>query len=244
MNKYEAATYGDRIANVYDDWYERLDPEAAVEFLARFAESGPVLELGIGSGRVAIPLLERGVEVWGIDASKEMVARLRSKPQGAGVPVTIGNFADVNVDGKFSLIFVMFNTFFKLPTQDDQVRCFQKIAGRLDEGGAFVIEAFVPDLNRFDRSQRVDCDKIEQNRVMMTASRHDPVRQCVDSQHLVVTEEGVKLYPICIRYAWPAELNLMAQLAGMKLRERWGGWRKEPSTSSSTAHVSVYEHAG
>ena len=122
MNKYEAATYGDRIANVYDDWYERLDPEAAVEFLARFAESGPVLELGIGSGRVAIPLLERGVEVWGIDASKEMVARLRSKPQGAGVPVTIGNFADVNVDGKFSLIFVMFNTFFKLPTQDDQVR--------------------------------------------------------------------------------------------------------------------------
>ena len=244
MNEYEAATYGDRIANVYDDWYERLDPEAAVEFLAQFAESGPVLELGIGSGRVAIPLLERGVEVWGIDASKEMVARLRSKPQGAGVPVTIGNFADVNVDGKFSLIFVVFNTFFKLPTQDDQVRCFQKIAGRLDEGGAFVIEAFVPDLNHFDRGQRVDCDKIEQNRVMLTASRHDPVRQCVDSQHLVVTEEGVKLYPICIRYAWPAELNLMAQLAGMKLRERWGGWRKEPSTSSSTAHVSVYEHAG
>ncbi len=240
MEQYRPETYGDRIAGVYDNLYAGLDTAAAVETLASLAGDGPVLELAIGTGRIALPLAGRGLEVHGIDASEQMVARLRAKPGGDRIPVTMGDFADVAVGGSYSLVFVAFNTFFALLTQEDQVRCFANVAARLADGGVFVIEAFVPDLARFDRGQRVNVNRLDTGEVMLDASRHDPVGQRVASDHIVLTENGTTLYPVNIRYAFPSELDLMARLAGLELKERWGGWRREPFTASSPRHVSVY----
>jgi SAM-dependent methyltransferase len=244
MQDYGPETYGDRIAPLYDELYEReLDTEAAVDALARLAGPGPVLELAIGTGRVAVPLAQRGIDVRGIDASEAMVARLRAKPGGADIPVTMGDFADVGADGPFSLVYVTFNTIFALLTQDDQVRCFRNVAARLADGGRFVIEAFVPDLARFDRGQRIGVSAVRLDRVDLDVSRHDAVNQRVDSQHIFVTDQGMQLAPVSLRYAWPSELDLMARLAGLQLVDRWGGWHGEPFTNASTGHVSVYGRA-
>jgi SAM-dependent methyltransferase len=241
MQDYGPETYGDRIASVYDSLYEdHLDTDAAVDALARLAGPGPVLELAIGTGRLAVPLAQRGVDISGIDASDEMVARLRAKPSGADIPVTMGDFAAVDVEGTFSLIFVAFNTLFALLTQDDQVRCFQNVAAHLADGGRFVVEAFVPDLDRFDRGQRVNVAAVDLDRVDLDVSRHDSVAQRVDSQHIFVTEDGIKLAPVSLRYASPSELDLMARLAGLELQERWGSWHGEPFTDRSTDHISIY----
>ena len=243
MKDYAASTYGERIAEFYDEWYSELDSEAVVEFLAELAGPGPVLELGIGTGRVALPLLARGIGVQGIDASQAMVDKLRAKPAGSGIPVTIGDLADVDVAGKFSLVFVAFNTFFCLLTQEDQLRCFANVAARLARGGVFALEAFVPDLSRFDRNQRVAVEKLESDAVRLETSVHDPVGQQVETRHVVITEKQTAFYPLKIRYAWPSELDLMARLAGLRLRDRWAGWRREPFDASSRTHVSVYELA-
>ena len=240
MKHYEAETYGDRIAEVYDTLYSGLDTEGAVDTLAELAGAGPVLELAIGTGRLALPLAERGLDVHGIDASEAMIAKLREKPGGDRIPVTMGDFADVAVDGTFSLVFVAFNTLFALLTQEDQLRCFANAAAHLTDSGVFVIEAFFPDLARFDRGQRAQTNFVETDRVMLDVSRHDPVAQRVDSAHVVITEAGTKLYPVNVRYAFPPELDLMARLAGLKLRERWGGWRRQPFDARSDRHVSVY----
>ena|SRR5215211_3237562 len=241
MEDYGPETYGDRIASVYDSLYEaELETGIAVDALARLAGPGPVLELAIGTGRLAIPLAQRGIDVRGIDASQEMVARMRAKPGGADIPVAMGDFADVGVDGSFSLVYLVFNTIFALLTQADQVRCFRNVAARLADGGRFVVEAFVPDLSRFDRGQRVGVSAIHIDRVDMEVSRHDAVNQRVDSQHLFVSDEGTRLAPVSLRYAFPSELDLMAQLAGLELVDRWGGWSGEPFTNASTGHVSVY----
>ena len=240
MEGYGPKTYGDRIADVYDGFYTALDTEGAVETLAQLAGEGPVLELAIGTGRLALPLAERGLEVHGIDASEAMVAKLRAKPGGDRIPVTMDDFADVGTEGPYSLIFIAFNTFFALLTQEDQLRCFENVAARLTEDGVFVLEAFFPDLARFDRGQRPHVNIVEAGRVMIDASKHDPVGQRVDSQHVVITEEGTQLYPVSIRYAFPSELDLMARLAGLELQNRWGGWRREPFTADSGRHVSVY----
>lgn len=241
---YDASTYGERIAEVYDDW-PRLPTNTgpAVEFLAAVAGPGPVLELGIGTGRIALPLLERGFSVHGIDASPAMVARLRAKPGGDRIPVVMGNFADMAIEGRFSLIFVAFNTFFGLLSQDEQLRGFAGIAEHLTDDGVFVIEAFVPDLTRFDHGQRVGATEVNTDAVYLETSVHDPVAQRIRSQQVVVTERGVRLYPVEVRYAWPSELDLMARLAGLRLRERWGGWSRERFSASSGAHVSVYARA-
>jgi SAM-dependent methyltransferase len=242
MEEYGPQTYGDRIADVYDEHVTEmgLDTAGAVETLAALAGDGPVLELAIGTGRLALPLAERGLEVHGIDASEAMVAKLREKPGGGAIPVTIGDFADAGVDGSYSLVFVAFNTFFGLLTQEDQVRCFANAASRLAEGGLFAIEVFFPDLGRFDRDQRVQARKVTPDRVFLDVSMHDPVAQVIESDHVVITQAGTSLYPVNIRYAFPAELDLMARLAGLELKERWGGWHREPFTGSSSRHVSVY----
>ncbi|MDQ3785519.1 MAG: class I SAM-dependent methyltransferase [Actinomycetota bacterium] len=241
MDEYNASTYGDRIADVYDDWYgELFDTDGAVDLLARLADGGRALELAIGTGRVAVPLTGAGVEVHGVDASEAMVAKLRAKPHGADIPVAMGDFTDVDVQGKFSLVYVVFNTFFALTSQRDQVTCFRNVAEHLDDNGIFVIEAFVPDPTRFDRGQRVDAGRVEPGEVVIDASRHDPVNQRTYANHIRITEDGTRLYPVQIRYAWPPELDLMAELAGLVLKERWAGWREQPFTASSEAHVSVY----
>jgi SAM-dependent methyltransferase len=239
---YDAATYGDRMAEVYDEWFGvPSDTDDAVRFLSDLAGVGPVLELGIGTGRIALPLAQKGYEVHGIDASEAMVEKLRVKPGGGDIPVTIGDFAEVDVEGDFSLVYVVFNTFFALLSQEDQVRCFSNVARRLREGGVFVIEAFVPDMTRWDRDQRMEAHHVENDSVILGASRHDPVEQRVASNHLVVSEAGVRMYPVRLRYAWPSELDLMARLAGLRLRKRWGGWHREPFTASSGKHISVYD---
>jgi SAM-dependent methyltransferase len=243
VRDWDASTYGERIAEIYDEWYPTLDAEGAVEFLAALAGTGPVLELGIGTGRVALPLVRRGIEVHGIDASPAMVDKLRVKPDGDSIAVTIGDFADVAVDGPYSLIFIAFNTLFCLLTQEEQLRCFQNAARKLSDDGVFVVEAFVPDLSRFDRNQRTGVEAIEPDRIRIEMSKHNPISQQVESRHVVLTEQGVKFYPLKIRYAYPSELDLMARIADLRLRERWGNWRRDPFAPSSVSHISVYERA-
>lgn len=244
---YTPSTYGERIAGVYDEWFGLpADTGPAVELLASVAGHGPVLELGIGTGRIALPLADRGVEVHGVDASEAMVARLREKPGGDRIAVSMGDFADVGelVEGAFSLIFVVFNTFFALLTQDDQIRCFQGVAHRLADDGAFLMQAFVPDVTRFDRGQRLEAMDVGTDIVHVEATRHDAVNQRVTGQHMVFEEDRTRLLPVSLRYAYPSELDLMAKLAGLRLRERWSGWDRRPFESSSQQHISVWERAG
>src|SRR5919201_835972 len=187
MEGWRADTYGERIAADYDARLPgRLDTAACVELLAALAGPGPVLELGVGTGRVALPLAARGLRVHGVDASEAMVARLRAKPGGEAVEVTIGDLAQVPAEGPFTLVFVVFNTLFCLLTQEDQVRCFARVAERLAPGGAFVVEAFVPDPGRLARLQELTVDHVGADRVILTATRRDPVGQRIDSQHLVL----------------------------------------------------------
>lgn len=242
MKGYGEETYGERIADIYDDLYEGiLDTESTVEYLAKLAGNGPVLELAVGTGRVALPLAERGIEVHGIDSSEAMVQRLRAKPGGDSIQVTMGDFAQVGVKGRYSLIFVVFNTLFALASQDQQVRCFQNVAQHLEDEGYFVVEVFVPDMSRFERGQRVSADRVEVDRVVLETTLHDPVGQRATSQQMIIGESGIRLVPVHIRYAYPSELDLMARLAGLRLKERFAGWQGEYFTAESVRHVSVYE---
>jgi Methyltransferase domain len=219
----------------------RGDEAETVEFLARLAGDGRALELAIGTGRIALPLAARGVLVDGIDLSPDMVARLRTEPGGDRLAVTIGDFADVAVEGGYRLVYVVFNTFFNLLTQDDQVRCFTNVAAHLDPGGSFVIEAFPPGyLYRLRAHQYVDAERLGVDEVVLDVARHDPVAQVLEESHVVLSPRGIRLNPIVCRYAWPAELDLMARLAGLTLRERWGGWDRRPYTADSPNCVSVY----
>lgn len=240
MEEKETETYNQRCADVYDQWFGYFD-EAAVDVLEGLAGGGRVLELGIGTGMVALPLAERGVEVHGIDASPEMVAALRAKPGGETLPVTLGDFADVKVEGEFALVYVVYNTFFALQTQEEQVLCFRNVAARLAPGGAFVIEAFVPDLSQLSAGQGVRLLHMTDERVGIRIFQHDPVRQKLKSRHVVFNESGTRLFPVEVRYAWPSELDLMARLAGLSLRERWGDWRRGEFGAKSDKHVTVYE---
>ncbi|HEY8411566.1 MAG TPA: class I SAM-dependent methyltransferase [Pyrinomonadaceae bacterium] len=240
MNFYSNETYGERVAGVYDEWYSEHDPHA-IDALADLAGRGKALELGIGTGRIAVPLAASGVDVQGIDAAESMISRLRSKPGGERIKVTPGNFAEVPVDEKFSLVYIVFNTFFALSSQEEQVQCFRNVAAHLAPGGCFVIEAFVPDVTRFTGGQVNWATKVTVDEVQLDVGQHDPATQRVVSQKVVITDGSVRLYPVQIRYCWPSELDLMAQLAGLKLRERWSNWKREPFTSDSGQHISIYE---
>jgi SAM-dependent methyltransferase len=242
MEEYGPATYGDRIADVYDAWYgeaDFLETSASVDVLAELAGQGPALELAIGTGRVALPLADRGVEVHGVDASERMVARLREKPGGERIPVTIGDFADVPVDGEYRLIYVVFNTFFALPSQDGQVRCFENIAAHLSPDGAFAMDVFVPDPARFTGG-KVSVSEIGDDMLRLDTTKLDTVTQTSRSQHVVLTPSGATFYPVKVRWAYPPELDLMARLAGLRLEERWENWQRDPFTAESRQHVSVY----
>jgi SAM-dependent methyltransferase len=190
-----------------------------------------------------LPLAARGVPVHGIDASEAMVGRLREKDGGGDIPATIGDFARFELDTEFSLIFVIFNTIFAVLTQEDQVECFQSVADHLAEDGVFVVEAFVPDQTRFVRGQNVEVGDVDTDQADIHISRHDSVSQKVSGQDIYFTDDGVEMYPVQLRYVWPSELDLMARLAGLTLRDRWSGWDRRPFTAKSTNHVSVYERA-
>ena len=239
MDAYVAETYGDKIASVYDELYPGYD-ENAIHRLAELSRGGRVLELGIGTGRFALPLLGMGVEVHGIDASQAMIDRLRAKPDGERIPVTVGDFSAVDVEGEYSLIYVVFNTLFGLLTQDAQIHCFENVARHLTPEGVFVVEAFVPDLKRFDNGQSLKVISLDEGALHLDASRIDVVQQTITAQHMHLGERGIQVYPVRLRYIWPSEMDLMARLAGLRLRQRWGGWEQSPFTSSSGKHISLY----
>lgn len=233
-------SFGEDAASIYDD-HPRGDEASAVALLEQLARGGPALELAIGTGRIALPLAARGIRVDGIDLSPAMVARLRGKPGGADLSVTMGDFADVPVEGTYPLIYIVFNTLFNLLTQEEQVRCFENVAKHLTGDGLFVVEAFVPTfLHRLRDDQYVDAERIGLDHVTLDVGRHDPVTQRLDESHVAMTPEGLRFYPIVCRYAWPNELDLMARIAGLRLRDRWGGWQREPFVATSRNHVSVY----
>jgi hypothetical protein len=240
-------SFGEEVAEAYDDVQRfsktasRSDQAAAVAFLAGLAGDGPALELAIGTGWIALPLAARGIRVDGIDFSPAMVGRLRAKPGGEQLSVTIGNFADVPVSGSYRLIFVVANTLFNLLTQEDQVRCFENVAAHLTDDGSFVVEAFHPGyLYRLRDHQYVDAEAVEVDEVRLDVARHDSVNQLLDENHVSLSRGGVRLNPIVTRYAWPSELDLMARIAGLRLKERWGGWDRRPVTANSRNLVSVY----
>ena len=201
------------------------------------------MELAIGTGRIALPLKNNGVDISGIDISPAMVDKLRAKPGGEDIPVTLGDFAEVGVAGEFELIALVFNTLFALTRQEDQLRCFKNVADHLSDTGVFVVEAFVPDTSRFSRHQTLSVEDVQLDRVQLNAAVHDPARQTITSQHVFISDAGTKLYPIELRYVWPSEMDLMAKLGGMELRERYGSWRRDMFTSSSQTHISVYGRA-
>ena len=248
MNDYEPAlTFDQQRAETYDEDQHysntpsRRDRDAAFALLEELASGGPALELAIGTGWIALPLAERGIRVDGIDIAPDMVEQLRSKPGGDKIDVTIGDMADVAVDGKYRLIFVVANSLFNLLSQDDQVRTFENVAAHLTNDGVFLIEAYRPDfLYRLRDDQYVDAEVVEVDQVRLDVTRHDPVKQLQIESHVTLSAAGVRLNPIVTRYAWPSELDLMARLAGLRLQERWGGWNREPCTADRKYLVSVY----
>jgi len=235
--------FDERVAARYDESDEVLvdagmvDP--VVDFLVEIAGSGPALEFGIGTGRIALPLAQRGVPVQGIDLSRAMVARLRAKPGGEDLGVTIGDFSTTNVEGSFSLVYLVFNTINNLTSQAAQVACFRNAATHLEPGGCFVIEVDVPQLQRLPPGETIHAFHVSETR--WGFDEYDVATQAMTSHQLEFVDGRVERLSIPFRYAWPSEYDLMAQLAGMRLRERWGGWKREPFTSESRKHVSVWE---
>ncbi len=238
--------FDERVAARYDEAVAEMFAPAVVEpavgFLAELAGAGRALELGIGTGRIALPLARLGVPVHGIELSKAMAARLREKPGTEDIGVTIGDFATTTVEGAFAVAYVVFNTIGNLTTQAAQVACFQNVAAHLEPDGCFVVELEIPELRRLPPGDTM--------RVFHASPTHwgideyDVANQGLTSHHLELVDGRFELSSVPFRYAWPAELDLMAQLAGMTLRERWCNWNREPFTSDSPKHVSVWEKLG
>jgi SAM-dependent methyltransferase len=234
--------FGERVAARYDDDAEIFDPavvDPVVDLLVELAGNGRALELGLGTGRIALPLAQRGVPVHGIELSKAMAARLRAKPGGEDIAVTIGDFATTTVDETFSVAYLVFNTIMNLTTQDGQVACFRNVAAHLEPGGCFVIEVGVPGLQRLPPGETIHAFHVSESRWGL--DEYDVARQGLISHHFRIVDGRLERLSIPFRYAWPSELDLMAQLAGMRLRDRWSGWKREPFTSDSRKHVSVWE---
>jgi SAM-dependent methyltransferase len=236
--------FGEDVAAHYDSNDGRFAPEAiepVVGFLAALAGDGAALELGIGTGRIALPLSRRGVPVHGIDLSEAMVARLRAKPGAEAVGVTIGDFATTRVEGTFSVAYLVYNTINNLTTQDEQVACFENAAAHLEPGGCFVIEVGVPDLQRLAPGEIFRPFTVSATRLGF--DEYDVAAQGLISHHYRIVDGTAEARSIPFRYVWPAELDLMARMAGMRLRERWSSWKREPFTSDSRRHVSVWERS-
>ena len=243
MKDYRPESFGEYMADEYDSSVKnpsQTETEQTVDVLADLASGGTILELAIGTGRVALPLAARGLSVTGIEASSRMVEKLRAKPGGDGIDVTLGDMADVGVDGTFNLIYLVFNTLFNLTSQVDQVRCFRNVSKHLSDEGLFVIEAYVPDPRQYENGESLKTVHVAIDRTILEASVHNAALQTVDYQYIEITDHGMKLHPLPVRYVWPSELDLMAQLAGLELYQRWAGWDRSPFTASSPSHVSIY----
>lgn len=235
--------FGESVAARFDDRYAYQSDAAVVQpivaFLADLAADGAALELGIGTGRIALPLSERGILVHGIDLSEAMVARLRAKPGAERIGVTIGDFATATVEARFRVAYLVANTIMNLTTQDEQVACFQNTAAHLEPGGCFVIEVLVPGLRRLPPGERFQ--PFDVSATHLGFDEYDVARQGLVSHHYWLDEGTIQVLSPPFRYVWPSELDLMARLGGMSLRERWSSWTREPFTNESTKHVSVWE---
>ena len=235
--------FDERAAARYDESTAEMFAPAAVapvvDLLAELAGSGRALELGIGTGRIALPLAQRGVPVHGIELSKAMVAKLRAKPGGERIGVTIGDFATTTAQGKFSLAYLVFNTIMNLTTQAAQVACFRNVAAQLDPNGCFVIEAMLPEIQRLPPGETIRAFHVSETR--WGFDEYDVATQALTSHHFWSIEGRVERQSIPFRYVWPSELDLMALLAGMTLRERWSGWDRQPFTADSGKHISIWE---
>ena len=243
MERYQPViSFGEETAEIYDSVSQRGDEDATVGFLAELAGQGPALELAIGTGRIALPLAARGVRVDGVDFSEPMVAKLRAKPGGEQISVTIGDFVDVPVDGPYRLIYVIFNSLFNVLSQDGQVRCFENVAAQLTDDGAFVVEGgcTVAFIDHLRHNYYVEPELIGVDEVRLDVLRMDPVTQVLEENHVRLSRDGNQFWPVSQRYAWPSELDLMARIAGLRLKERWGGWSRQPFTADSDNVISVY----
>lgn len=238
--------FGERVAGRFDERYAyQADPavvEPMVDFLAERARGGAALEFGIGTGRIALPVAARGIQVHGIELSKAMEARLRTKPGAERIGITIGDFATATVEGTFSLVYLVANTIMNLTTQDEQVACFCNAAAHLEPGGRFVIEVLVPGLRRLPPAEIFQPFHVSSEHLGF--DEIDVATQGLISHHYWISGGEVEIFSPPFRYVWPSELDLMARIAGMSLGERWGGWKREPFTSESTKHVSVWEKIG
>ena len=236
--------FDEPVAGAYDEQSnEMFRPEVvdpAVDFLAALAGDGRALELGVGTGRIALPLAARGIPVHGIDLSEAMLARLRAKPGGDGIGLTVGDFSTARVNGRFRLAYLVFNTIMNLTTQEAQVACFRNVADHLEPGGCFVIETGVPDLRRLPPGERYVI--FDFGAAHWGIDEYDVLSQGLVSHHFQRQRDGtIEKSSGPFRYVWPAELDLMARLAGLRFRERWAGWEREPFTTESRSHVSVWE---
>ena len=238
--------FDERIATAYETrWADQFDPavvDPTVSFLADLAGTGAALELGIGTGRIALPLRQRGVRVHGIELSPAMVGQLQAKPGADDIGVPIGDFATTRVAGTFTLAYLVRNTITNLTTQDEQVECFRNVSAHLEPGGCFVIEVYVPELRRLPPGETVRAFTVTPTHLGFD-EYVDLAAQISFSHHYWLVDGQLETFSAPFRYVWPSELDLMARLAGMTLRERWGDWNREPFTSDSESHVSVWEKA-
>jgi SAM-dependent methyltransferase len=238
----DPALFGDRWADVYDGDAE-FDPPPEVDFLIDYAADGRVLELAIGTGRVGVPLAARGVDLAGIETSAAMVERMRAKPGGARIPVVIGDMADVAIDGPFRMVYLVFNTLFNLLDPARQADCFRNVTRVLEPDGVFILECFVPDPAKFDRGQRVEATDVTEDSATINVYVHDAPAQRYNKQTITFTSAGIEMLPTALRYSWPSEIDLMAQLAGLRLAERYSTWDRRPFGADSPRHISVYRRA-
>ncbi len=246
MQKFDSRSYGKAVARTFDTLYPEVPKDdPMVQALADWAGRGPVLELGIGTGRVAIPLARRSVHVDGLDVSAEMLVRLRSKAGKAPVRAHVGDMADFRLDRTYPLIYVVFNTFFQLASAEGQANCFAAAARHLDPGGLFVLQLFFPDLTRYHHGQSTMTRTVGVDSVELECSRLDLVEQTIWQHHVVLSPRGVRMTPVELRYVWPNEMDLMARCAGLRLKGRWGGWEQEPFTADTRGmYVVAYEKPG
>ena len=240
MEDFRPETYGERVADVYDQWYKPVETDDEVALLAELAAGGRALELGVGTGRVAIPLAQHGVEVVGLDASPAMITAMRKKPGGDKVGVEMGDMEKVDVAGEFSLIFVVFNTFFQLYSQESQLNCFRNVAAHLAPGGRFLIHGFVPDMSTVEAGQHIGVREAGLDLVRLEATTYDRLEQRIDTTQIRITEQGIRLVHAKLRYALPSELDLMAQVAGLQLEARYGAFDRSEFNDGSAWAVSIY----
>lgn len=240
MEDYGSKTFGELHADNYDTLHDPGTTDVSVDFLSELCGDGKVLELAIGTGRVAVPLAERGVNIHGFDASDKMLAKLKEKSGGKNISVSVADMADFDMGETFDFSFLIFNTIFNLTSQAAQLKCFVNVARHLNPGGKFLVEALVPDLSEFKDGQRFRLKKMSADSVVFEVAAYDGVTQRIDHQRIHFSDEGSRLVPLPMRYVWPPEMDLMARLAGLELETRWGGWDKCAFDAKSPMHISLY----